>query len=753
MLIDSRHASNVMDVRSYRGANIDSDHYLVVAKVRARISIAKCEKQQEVVGYNIEALKSTDVSENFARAVASKLENIQTTDSVEECWNQCSSALTSSAADVLGPVHRRPKKEWFDAECRRAVQEKNTARQKWLSAKKTRSADTIHETYKDARRRAVQLCRARKRHFEDSQMRQVEQLSGRNETRKFYQNIKRLKEGYAPPTTFCNDANGNLLVNDEDVLNRWLEYFSGLLGKLIPSANRTTIPFMLDSLDAQETPPPSITEIKAAIQKLKRNKSPGSDGIPAELIKSAGDSFVEHLHQLFQMIWSTLVMPSEWNLSMITPIYKKGDKKECDNYRGISVLNTAYKILSFILCERLKPYLSNIIGEYQCGFRPGKSTTDQIFTLRQILEKTREFQIDTHHLFIDFKQAYDSIIRDELYTAMNELGIPVRLILLCQMTLADTKSAVRIAKKASKPFATTRGFRQGDALSCDLFNICLEIIVRRANIQTKSNIITKSTQLLGYADDIDIISRNIEDLASSYLGISDAAETMGLLVNINKTKYMKSSNHTAQPTSIRIRNFEFEAVEDFTYLGSSVNTDNNISLEIKRRIMLANRTLFGLSRLLRSRFVRRNTKFKIYKTLIMPVLTYGSETWTLSATDKNMLGVFERKILRMICGAVCEQGEWRIRYNHELYQIYTDIDIVKKIRKQQLRWLGHVCRMHEEAPPKKIAFVKIDGRRRQGRQKLRWLEVLEKDLVANDIRNWRTLAEDREVWRKLSDRL
>ncbi|KMQ81552.1 endonuclease-reverse transcriptase [Lasius niger] len=141
---------------------------------------------------------------------------------------------------------------------------------------------------------------------------------------------------------------------------------------------------------------------------------------------------------------------------MITPIYKKGDKKDCKNYRGISVLNTAYKILSFILCERLKPYLTDIIGDYQCGFRPGKSTTDQIFTLRQILEKTREFQIDTHHLFIDFKQAYDSIIRDELYCTMTELGIPKRLIQLCEMTLADTRSAVRISKKVSEPSQTTR---------------------------------------------------------------------------------------------------------------------------------------------------------------------------------------------------------------------------------------------------------------------------------------------------------
>ena len=241
----------------------------------------------------------------------------------------------------------------------------------------------------------------------------VEELSGRNDSRKFYQHVKRMKEGYAPPTSFCNDASGNLLVNEDDILERWREYFAELLGQdAQPSVASETTTREAAAENLEEIPPPTLTEIRAAIGKLKRNKSPGSDGIHAELIKSAGESLVDCMYQLFQKIWDTLEMPEEWNLSMITPIYKKGDKKECKNYRGISVLNVAYKILSFILCERLKPFLSNIIGDYQCGFRPGKSTTDQIFTLRQILEKIREFQTDTHHLFIDFKQAYDSIVRD-----------------------------------------------------------------------------------------------------------------------------------------------------------------------------------------------------------------------------------------------------------------------------------------------------------------------------------------------------
>jgi sorting nexin-29 len=100
---------------------------------------------------------------------------------------------------------------------------------------------------------------------------------------------------------------------------------------------------------------------------------------------------------------------------------------ECSNYRGVSLLNTAYKMLSNILFTRISPFAKNLIGNYQCGFRKNRSTTNQIFTLRQILEKAKEFGIETHHLFIDFKSAYDTIRREQLYNVMSEFNIPKNL--------------------------------------------------------------------------------------------------------------------------------------------------------------------------------------------------------------------------------------------------------------------------------------------------------------------------------------
>jgi len=124
-----------------------------------------------------------------------------------------------------------------------------------------------------------------------------------------------------------------------------------------------------------------------AIVKLKSHKSPGIDQIPAELIKTGGRTIRCAIHKLIIAIWNKEELPEEWKKSVIVPIHKKGDKTECNNYRGISLLPITYKILSSILLSRLIPYAEEIMWYYQCGFRRNRLTTDHIFCIRQILGK------------------------------------------------------------------------------------------------------------------------------------------------------------------------------------------------------------------------------------------------------------------------------------------------------------------------------------------------------------------------------
>ena len=129
-----------------------------------------------------------------------------------------------------------------------------------------------------------------------------------------------------------------------------------------------------------------------AIEKLKIHKSPGFDQIPAELIKAGDRTICSEIHKLMISIWNEEELPEEWKESIIVPIYKKGDKTDCSNCRGISLLPTTYKNLSNILLSRLTPYAEEILGDHQYGFQCNRSTTDRIFCICQILEKKMGIQ-------------------------------------------------------------------------------------------------------------------------------------------------------------------------------------------------------------------------------------------------------------------------------------------------------------------------------------------------------------------------
>jgi hypothetical protein len=163
------------------------------------------------------------------------------------------------------------------------------------------------------------------------------------------------------------------------------------------------------------------------------------------------------------LIWKQEELPHQWKESMVVPIHKKGDKTDCSNYRGISLLSISYKILSNILLSRIIPYADEIIGDYQCCFRRNRSTTDQIFYIRQILKKKWEYSGTVHQLFIDFKKAYDSVRRKALYNILIEFGIHRKLVGLIKMCLSETYSRVRIGKNLSDKFTIENGLKQGDA--------------------------------------------------------------------------------------------------------------------------------------------------------------------------------------------------------------------------------------------------------------------------------------------------
>jgi len=220
----------------------------------------------------------------------------------------------------------------------------------------------------NVRRDASRHFRNKEKAYLKAKIEKLETYSKINNIRDLYMGINDFKQGYQPRTIIVKDEKGDLVTDSHSIMTRWRNYFSQLLN--VHGANdvrqaeiHTTEPLV---------PEPSAYEVELAIEKLKSHKSPGIDQIPAELIKAGGRTIRCAIHKLIISIWKKEELPEEWKESIIVPIHKKGDKTDCNNFRGISLLPTTYKILSNIQPSRLIPYGEEVIGNNQFGFRRKK---------------------------------------------------------------------------------------------------------------------------------------------------------------------------------------------------------------------------------------------------------------------------------------------------------------------------------------------------------------------------------------------
>ena len=179
-------------------------------------------------------------------------------------------------------------------------------------------------------------------------------------------------------------------------------------------------------------------------------------------------------------------------------------------------------------------------------------------------------------------------------------------------------------------------------------------------------------------------------------------------------------------------------VNESVYLGSLISNNFDTSIEIKRRILTAQRSYFAIRHLLTSKRISRSAKLTL-KTLIRPVALYGSESWNMTAADENAIGIFERnnKVLWVIYGPKREGYLYKSRSNAEFYQLFREADIVKRININRLRWAGHVVRRTVDAPLKWVFQSDfVDGKRERGQPKKSWKEAVDRDSTALGLENW-----------------
>lgn len=285
------------------------------------------------------------------------------------------------------------------------------------------------------------------------------------------------------------------------------------------------------------------------------------------------------------------------------------------------------------------------------------------------------------------------------------------------------RAKVRINEHLSEEIEIRRGVRQGCVLSPLLFNAYSEEIMKKALEGETAGIKVNGIPInnIRYADDTIIMAENIEDLQRLMNRIVECGQEYGLTMNIKKTKFMRISKTQRNNENLTINGTSVEQVEQYTYLGTMINSTNDYSKEIKTRIEKARANFNKLRRVLCTRDLKLDLRVRLARCYVFSTLLYGMETWTLNAATIKRLESFELWVYRRML-----KISWtaRVTNTEVMKRINKEMEIIETIKIRKLQYLGHITRGTRYAMLQLIMQGKILGKRSIGRRRISWLRNL-----------------------------
>jgi len=405
-------------------------------------------------------------------------------------------------------------------------------------------------------------------------------------------------------------------------------------------------------------------------------------------------------------------VPTDWQRAIVIPIWKKkGSKRDCGKYRGISLLSHVGKMFSKILEKRIRPIVEPQLSESQFGFRKGRGCTDAIFALRQLCEKGIEFNKDLYMVFIDQEKAFDRVNREMLWKVMEEYGVKGQLLNSVRALYKDSQCTVRTRSGQTKWFQVTSGVRQGCVLSPLLFLVYMDRIAKEANKDTQT------TNELLFADDQSLIHMDREELQQHTDRLNTACEKYGMKISLQKTESMVVSR-SPKIADISINDTTLHQTREFKYLGSIFTEDGSMNREIETRCQKANNVTYQMGPLLTHSSIPMEVKRTLINSIFIPTLCYQAQTWTLNKKTERKIITTEMKCLRR-AAKVSRRDKIR---NVEVRKMVGIQPTMNFIQEQRLRWFGHLMRMPPNQPALKCYNSQLSGTRARGRPRKRWMD-------------------------------
>ncbi|KAK3511370.1 hypothetical protein QTP70_005295 [Hemibagrus guttatus] len=658
----------ISDCKVVVGESVARQDRMVVC----RMTLMVCKKKRSEIEKKTKwwKLKKEECCEEFRQKLRQALGGQVV---LPDDWETTAEVIRETGRKVLGVSSGRRKEDketwWWNEEVQDSIQRKRLAKKKWDMDR----TEENRQEYKELQRRV-------KREVSKAKQKAYDELYTRLDTREGEKDLYRLarqrdRDGKdVQQVRVIKDRDGRVLTSEESVQRRWKEYFEELMNEENEREKR------VEGVNSVEQKVDKIRkdEVRKALKRMKSGKAVGPDDIPVEVWKCLGEAAVEFLASLFNRVLESERMPEEWRRSVLVPIFKnKGDVQSCSNYRGIKLMSHTIKVWERVVAARLRKVVE--ICEQQYGFMPRKSTTDAIFALRILMEKYRDGQRELHCVFVDLDKAYDRVPREELWYCMRKSGVAEKYVRVVQDMYERSRTVVRCAVGQTEEFNVEVGLHQGSALSPFLFAIVMD--------QLSEEVRQESPWTMMFANDIVICSESREQVEENLERWRFALERRGMKVSRSKTEYM-CVNEMEGSGTVRLQGEEVKKVQEFKYLGSTVQSNGECGKEVKKRVQAGWNGWRKVSGVLCDQKISARIKGKVYRTVVRPAMLYGLETVSLRKRQESELEVAELKMLRFSLGVT---RLYRIRNEYIRGTAHVG-RLGDKVREARLRWFGHVQR-------------------------------------------------------------